>query len=472
MQLFKKTGVLVKIKYSILISALLAAAATTSFAWDQHHYMTDASLKPLRNDLSEKVTIRSFEDYLKNAFPQCTQRQFFDRVMGGVGEHYDIIYVDHVDYDLTVSDDLFNVRTLLKLFPMIQTPNQWPFPEAIVPASQILSAYSDEPDWLIDVDVPALKDVGPARGIRGTGTQILRHFWYGPGERMNRGVETPYHTQRMLDLALASFATGERYWGYRFLAHVIHYVQDVTQPYHVKLIPTLRMVRKMELVNAALCEYIRDQRKKHPGSYQDPDSLNACNDRSLTLDQAVYLSGLSVMAYHIMYEAYEREILTSKTRGDFTAAAAGWLPTNPTEAEDVDHGKVFVERSVVPFKRTMTGFDVAWFLETISDRTRKLAFYVGYDSVNIFGPEYVDLGPMLDVLRTTFKASNPGYKLAHNEWAVTKKTRKSYNRLRGFTRDLIGLAGSISRQTVLAALHTPVSQQENALVQLRELCKP
>ena len=38
-------------------------------------------------------------------------------------------------------------------------------------------------------------------------------------------------------LARLALATGHDYWGYRFLGWALHYMQDLTQPYHAKTVP-------------------------------------------------------------------------------------------------------------------------------------------------------------------------------------------------------------------------------------------
>ena len=43
--------------------------------------------------------------------------------------------------------------------------------------------------------------------------------------------------QQYLGLARFAFESGHDYWGYRFLGWALHYVQDLTQPYHSKALP-------------------------------------------------------------------------------------------------------------------------------------------------------------------------------------------------------------------------------------------
>ncbi|MFV0280725.1 MAG: hypothetical protein ACK5JM_08185 [Rhodoblastus sp.] len=51
--------------------------------------------------------------------------------------------------------------------------------------------------------------------------------------------------QQFLSLARLAFRTNHDYWGWRFTGMAMHYVQDLTQPYHASLLPgvsTLRMI--------------------------------------------------------------------------------------------------------------------------------------------------------------------------------------------------------------------------------------
>lgn len=46
-----------------------------------------------------------------------------------------------------------------------------------------------------------------------------------------------YRISQFITLARHAFATGHSYWGYRFLGWALHYIQDLTQPYHADLAP-------------------------------------------------------------------------------------------------------------------------------------------------------------------------------------------------------------------------------------------
>ena len=48
----------------------------------------------------------------------------------------------------------------------------------------------------------------------------------------------PLRALQYLRLAQFAFRTGHDYWGYRFLGWGLHYVQDLTQPYHATVMPS------------------------------------------------------------------------------------------------------------------------------------------------------------------------------------------------------------------------------------------
>jgi hypothetical protein len=52
-------------------------------------------------------------------------------------------------------------------------------------------------------------------------------------------------------LADLAFRTGHSYWGWRFAANAMHYVQDLTQPYHSSLLPGVSTTRMIGVAIAA-----------------------------------------------------------------------------------------------------------------------------------------------------------------------------------------------------------------------------
>ncbi|MCD6552280.1 hypothetical protein [Thermotoga sp.] len=108
----------------------------------------------------------------------------------------------------------------------ITPPNPSPVDEK-VPAWQILTVYSSEPDWGMDQGL----DLSPYQFLIGN-SQGVRHMKYRiMGLEFFEADKSFYYFH---DLAKEAFRKGDRYWGYRFLARALHYIEDLSQPYHNK----------------------------------------------------------------------------------------------------------------------------------------------------------------------------------------------------------------------------------------------
>ncbi len=99
-------------------------------------------------------------------------------------------------------------------------------------ARQILIDYSDEPDWGMDKELKLSKAQFLMAGSHG-----YRHMYYSAGDWhlpylfFPQGV-APKRAQHFYGLAKQALSRGDLYWGFRFLARAIHYIEDIGQPYH------------------------------------------------------------------------------------------------------------------------------------------------------------------------------------------------------------------------------------------------
>mgnify|MGYP001466657864 CR=1 FL=1 len=101
-------------------------------------------------------------------------------------------------------------------------------------AYEILCDYSDEPDWDMDKNMHHAfnqKFMG--------GPQGFRHMYYPFGSFKAANIifaqgDTPNRVEFYFEKSREAFAKGDRYWGFRFLARCIHYLEDVSNPYHTK----------------------------------------------------------------------------------------------------------------------------------------------------------------------------------------------------------------------------------------------
>lgn len=118
-----------------------------------------------------------------------------------------------------------------------------------ISAYDILFTYSDEPDWGMDKDLFSLEDYryGSApwgKISRGIGSQVPFHTSFLHEHplltRALPAVRKSFLEERVrvcFALAELAFKKGVNYWGWRFTAWAVHYLQDVTAPYHARAYP-------------------------------------------------------------------------------------------------------------------------------------------------------------------------------------------------------------------------------------------
>lgn len=137
-------------------------------------------------------------------------------------------------------------------------------PGSTVTLRQILAAHVDEPDFgLLDEGVfdqfPELwrEEYAALGGPELSRTRAFRHLYWAegyfapapPGATQPVLVRTPLGdaVERCGALAAASrraFASGRPYWGARFLSWGLHYVEDLTQPFHASQILSPNLLRR------------------------------------------------------------------------------------------------------------------------------------------------------------------------------------------------------------------------------------
>ena len=137
-----------------------------------------------------------------------------------------------------------------------------------ISAIDILATYSDEPDWLMDQDLFLIDEYGygpiPYGPPTGLSSQAPFHLAFLHENQLLKAVLPRLRTnfveervQLFFALARLAFAAGIDYWGWRFTAWGMHYLQDMTQPYHAKVFHfplwrvLLRVIRERERRNFA-----------------------------------------------------------------------------------------------------------------------------------------------------------------------------------------------------------------------------
>ena len=118
----------------------------------------------------------------------------------------------------------------------------------LVRGRDVLEAYSDEPDWGMDQDLFAITEYGygpcPFGPDSGPSSQAPFHMAL-LNENPILTLFIPLLKRTFIEerirvsfaLARLAFNLGIDYWGLRFTAWAAHYLQDLTQPYHVRALP-------------------------------------------------------------------------------------------------------------------------------------------------------------------------------------------------------------------------------------------
>lgn len=96
-------------------------------------------------------------------------------------------------------------------------------------AREIMIRYADEPDWGLDDGLPS----SPLYALTG-GSKGYRHQSYHLANGVVKLGEGPKRAKAYYELARVAFRKKDAYWGFRFLARSVHYLEDMGQPYHTK----------------------------------------------------------------------------------------------------------------------------------------------------------------------------------------------------------------------------------------------
>ncbi|HRA78483.1 MAG TPA: hypothetical protein PK956_06770 [Burkholderiaceae bacterium] len=134
--------------------------------------------------------------------------------------------------------------------------------ESVAPIA-VLATASDEPDYGLDIGLWA--DNGTAHGATyGFGKQPFGNpaLEFGTQAPFHMGFyhESPiiyaaagflkrtfpeYRIHLWKTLAGHALRSGHEYWGWRFAGWALHYLQDLTQPYHARVLPDVGTVRML-----------------------------------------------------------------------------------------------------------------------------------------------------------------------------------------------------------------------------------
>lgn len=110
-----------------------------------------------------------------------------------------------------------------------------------VSAREVLAGYSGEPDWGMDKGLDASRHQKLMGGTdpKQTSSQGFRHMSFLLGAM----GEAPKRAQLFFDLGAKAIEKGHEYWGFRFTAMGLHYIEDMGTPVHTNMLPTLKYIR-------------------------------------------------------------------------------------------------------------------------------------------------------------------------------------------------------------------------------------
>lgn len=169
--------------YVLLILSILILSSENVFSWNSHYFYTELAIK---------------NNYWVNNFPE--------------------IEVTPYTYQ-EIDQDEYNPAFIIKYVN-----------EEIgekVKASDILIKYSDEPDWDLDTNLKLNK----MQALTG-GSQGYRHMYFSVFGGLLKAGAAPQRANHFFEMSKVAFERDDNYWGFRFAARAIHYLEDLSQPYH------------------------------------------------------------------------------------------------------------------------------------------------------------------------------------------------------------------------------------------------
>lgn len=143
----------------------------------------------------------------------------------------------------------------------------------MIGADEVLISATDEPDY--DLDLYLFEDSGSEVGkIYGFGYQPFGNpavefssqapfhmgFYYEPGiifalAGFLKRTYPEYRIHQFTELSNLAFRTGHPYWGYRFAGWALHYIQDLTQPYHSSVLPRVSAAKQIGVQLVSIVGY-------------------------------------------------------------------------------------------------------------------------------------------------------------------------------------------------------------------------
>ena len=277
---------------SIALCLVLASLPGAAFAWSNHSLGTTLALRELPAvKQGAAIPLEPLEDFLRTEaaglqvlldaqesfalanFPGYPARPAALRwqVAGAGARQRDFLQALRVSPEIKLANFVqalpgfsgagrahLSVQEVM-VFKQVSLWNEWRFlavsPGEQLSPLQVLASAADEPDYGHDINL--FSDNPGAVGIQ---------YNFGPqpfgDARFEYSSQAPFHigyyhedaivfaagpfltrtypewrAYQYFGLARYAFEHGHPYWGYRFMGWGLHYIQDLTQPYHAKVLP-------------------------------------------------------------------------------------------------------------------------------------------------------------------------------------------------------------------------------------------
>ncbi|PIT98577.1 MAG: hypothetical protein COT74_12785 [Bdellovibrionales bacterium CG10_big_fil_rev_8_21_14_0_10_45_34] len=246
---------------NFLLTCLVMAAGDVCFGWSDHHVLTTKSLQGSVSS-TDKVNYDTLESFLEKWDASCNAQE--SSMRDGtchdpqLTEWHNELKKNDVDLSFipTTSERLGRALRIKVRTPLFQNKLEESVGKSL-PTLQILSIYSDEPDWGMDQELfdeyPELwtDDLAFMGGKVGLASQAFRHMywpeWTGklpvvslhlPLSRFRESMGFADQRYRVFKtLSKIAHHVGSPYWGLRFQAFAFHYYQDVLTPFHSVQVP-------------------------------------------------------------------------------------------------------------------------------------------------------------------------------------------------------------------------------------------
>lgn len=236
------------------------------------------------------------------------------------------------------------VTILKEVGRMMQTPYVSISAGEKVKALDVAVTASDEPDFGLDINVweDSPSDFGPQYGFGKLpfGNRKLEYATQAPfhmGLYHEAGIvytlasftKRTYPEVRIrqcLALARYAFKTGHDYWGWRFTGWGLHYMQDLTMPYHASLLPGVSVARMLTINTLGMIGI------KGPVD----NAVQLVTNRHLALENYQY----SLMAKLGKEGKQDHPVLLAAANGSQDASYGPFTPAYPREVLSLESKKI------------------------------------------------------------------------------------------------------------------------------------